>query len=294
MAKKKPTKKRAAPRKQITRKPKRTSQELVIRVQQAPAIPSSSQIATPMVDGGKYMIPKTWVSEKQALRLLQKTPPQYIYKRPAKGGGIWEYVPGFYVEKVLNFTFGWVWDIETVNEPTPSEIIALIEHKIDQLWVTDKLTVRDDAGHSITKTQTGRADIKFRRNSRQPLDIGNDLKAAHTDALKKCASLLGIASDVYGKQGYREESGQEPVQDAPEPQTTEYTDQGQKNAPRGREAVKTTPVEDVSLKQGKVIGPDGQPTYLCSNCEAIITDQESAYSLKLFRKRLCRACQKNK
>ena len=30
-----------------------------------------------------------------------------------------------------------------------------------------------------------------------PLDFGNDMKAAVSDALKKCASLWGIAADVY-------------------------------------------------------------------------------------------------
>ena len=36
------------------------------------------------------------------------------------------------------------------------------------------------------------------------LDYGNDLKAATTDALKKCASELGIASDIYGANEFKE------------------------------------------------------------------------------------------
>ena len=36
------------------------------------------------------------------------------------------------------------------------------------------------------------------------LDYGNDLKAAATDALKKCASELGIASDIYGSEEFKE------------------------------------------------------------------------------------------
>jgi predicted glycosyltransferase involved in capsule biosynthesis len=37
-----------------------------------------------------------------------------------------------------------------------------------------------------------------------PLDFGNDLKAAATDAFKKCASLLGVASDVYESDEFME------------------------------------------------------------------------------------------
>jgi len=77
--------------------------------------------------------------------------------------------------------------------------------------------------------QFGRADIKFKTETRKdeqgnvmmkkdnygntkpkrfptniPLDLGNDLKAAATDSLKKCASELGIASDIYGAKEFKE------------------------------------------------------------------------------------------
>ena len=95
--------------------------------------------------------------------------------------------------------------------------------------------VVDDAGRirEIRKTQFGRADVKWQMEEKkdsdgktiyetyfdnytqkekkkavkvrkrdengvlQPLDFGNDMKAAVSDALKKCASLWGIAADVY-------------------------------------------------------------------------------------------------
>lgn len=56
----------------------------------------------------------------------------------------------------------------------------------------------------VVKEQFGRADIKFKRDSKDMVDYGNDLKAATTDALKKCAAELGIASDVYGKNEFKE------------------------------------------------------------------------------------------
>ena len=35
------------------------------------------------------------------------------------------------------------------------------------------------------------------------MSIGNDLKAAATDALKKCAAELGVAADIYNKQDFQ-------------------------------------------------------------------------------------------
>ena len=144
------------------------------------------------------------LNSKQLGFLLSKTPQNHIYKRPAKGGGQWQYVTGVYVKKVLNLMFGWDWSFEVV------------EHKFDlvigQAYVLGKLTVNSN-GKTITKMQFGRVDIKFRKQTqaqqqagetRNPLDIGNDLKAATTDALKKCASELGVASDVYAPNEFKE------------------------------------------------------------------------------------------
>jgi recombination DNA repair RAD52 pathway protein len=136
--------------------------------------------------------------------LLKKTPKNHVYQRPGKGGATWNYVTGTYVKKVLNLMFGWDWSFEVV------------EHKFDlvigQAYVLGKLTVNSQ-GKSIVKMQFGRVDIKFKRQTSQqiqnnesklPLDIGNDLKAATTDALKKCAAELGIASDVYSPNEFKE------------------------------------------------------------------------------------------
>ncbi len=151
--------------------------------------------------------------------LFKKTPKEHIYERPAKGGGKWKYVTGTRIKKVLNLMFGWDWDF----------IVDKFDIKIEvkQVIVLGRLAVRT-AGHEIIKMQFGRADIKFKTETRkddkgnvimekdnygkmkpkrfpttQPLDLGNDLKAATTDALKKCASELGIASDVYAPNEFK-------------------------------------------------------------------------------------------
>jgi len=75
-----------------------------------------------------------------------------------------------------------------------------------QVWVLGKLTINTNKGE-IIKTQFGRADIKIWKGTKNPLDYGNDLKAAATDSLKKCASELGIASDIYGQEEFKEIQG---------------------------------------------------------------------------------------
>lgn len=240
---------------------KKSVTEIVVKVQTPPALKESD--LEPIKDGGKFMIPKTWMSEKQVLKMVQKTPPKYVYERPAKGGGKWNYVTGAYVEKVLNYVFGWNWDFEVTSHGKEG----------DQLWVLGKLTVKDDRGHSITKSQFGRADVKFKKGTQSPLDYGNDLKAATTDALKKCASLLGIASDIYGKMELKQEAGVEV--DAPKLPDVHVP-------------------SSVIKKEGQIIGPDGKPTWACENCKDPISDEVANYSLKMFKKRLCREHQPKK
>ena len=179
--------------------------ELAIRV--LPQAKATVQDLAPVTDGGKYMIPKTWVSEKQVIKLVQRTPDQFVLRRKGKAGMAFSYVTGHYIKKVLNFTFGWNWDFRIVKQ----EVFGMGE-----LWAQvitqGELTVKDDAGHTITKADVGKQDIKYRKDTRIPLDLGNDFKGSATDCLKRCAVQLGIAGDVYGNQEYREETGQEVVQ----------------------------------------------------------------------------------
>ena len=133
------------------------------------------------------------LTPKQLEFLLKKTPKEYIKTRPGKGGQTWDYVAVSYFIKVLNLMFGWNWSFEVIDE----KILKT------QVIVKGKLTCRT-GDIEIVKMQYGRKDIAFRKGSDIPLDIGNDLKASASDSLKKCASLIGIASDIYGKESFRE------------------------------------------------------------------------------------------
>ena len=133
------------------------------------------------------------LNKDQLQLLLKKTPAIFVKSRPAKGGGNWEYVSGGYVKKVLNLLFGWDWDFEIINQ-------MILE---GEAIVQGKLTVRTN-GKTIVKTQFGNKDVICRKADGKPLSIGNDLKAAATDCLKKCAAELGIAADIYNKAEFRE------------------------------------------------------------------------------------------
>lgn len=141
----------------------------------------------------KLSIVPAQFTQKQLLHILQKTPANHIYRRPGKGSGEWEYVTGVYVKKVLNYICGWNWDFLVVEHGREGDLV----------WVLGKLIIRNSKGQEITKMQFGRADVKFKKNTKTLLDFGNDLKAATTDSLKKCASELGIASDIYGKNEFK-------------------------------------------------------------------------------------------
>ncbi|QQG43354.1 MAG: hypothetical protein HYW45_04150 [Candidatus Daviesbacteria bacterium] len=131
----------------------------------------------------------SYLSEAQLSFITQKTPKQYIKTRPGPGGIPLSYVEVGYVINMLNQVFGWDWDFRILEEQIGKK----------QVWVRGELTVRA-RGHSITKGQFGGADIKFNRISGEPISIADDLKAAGSDCLKKCASMLGIAGDVYWKE----------------------------------------------------------------------------------------------
>ena len=135
------------------------------------------------------------LNEGQLQHLLKKTPAKYVKTRPATGGGPWNYVSGGYVKKVLNLMFGWDWDFEILDET--------IYFEAREVVVKGRLTCRSN-GKTIVKTQFGNKDLICKRGTDIPLSIGNDLKSASTDCLKKCASEIGIASDIYNPEEFRE------------------------------------------------------------------------------------------
>lgn len=160
------------------------------------------------------------LNAEQLNMLLSETPKSHQYTRPAKGGGKWTYVTGIYVKKVLNVLFGWDWSFEIKAFEMNIEAKQCIVHGRLTVNINDKTIVKEQFGRSdiAFKTEpvfddTGKPVMIKDRNGKekqkkiqtnQPLDLGNELKAATTDALKKCASELGICSDIYGSEEFKQ------------------------------------------------------------------------------------------
>jgi len=129
--------------------------------------------------------------------LNKKTPAKFIKRRMGRGGKYFDYVETGFVIEQLNKAFNNMWDFEIVDKQIGQ----------DKIWVLGKLTVKFITPfgiQTISKSQFGGSDVK--RSNGVVIDIGDDLKAAASDSLKKCASLLGIAKDVYFKEDYSEEA----------------------------------------------------------------------------------------
>ena len=169
------------------------------------------------------------LNQNQIQKIWNSTPARYKYQRPAKGGGSWTYIKGSYVRKVLDSVFGFNWSFEVETTLAEAFEVAKLTGAVVVKGTLIGRVKSDGEWVELRKTQFGRADVKWEmtaattetgtviyeidKNGRRkpkrvrkideytkspiPLDLGNDFKAAATDALKKCASLLGIGADVY-------------------------------------------------------------------------------------------------
>lgn len=153
----------------------------------------------PLVEESKLLKVSTDLTPQQVQKFFTKTPPSKVKERPAKGGGKWKYVSGSYVTQVLNSLFGFNWSFEVLT--TMQE--ALATAATGSVVVQGRLKVKI-GDEWITKEQYGRKEVAYKKDTRDPLDFGNDMKAAATDAKKKCASELGLFSDVYSQEDFFE------------------------------------------------------------------------------------------
>jgi len=145
----------------------------------------------------------------QAL-LTGKTPKKYILHRPARGGGIADYVNTYYMTRQASLVTGFRWSSECLrevfrpNEQDPVEIGALM-----------KVTLLDGSGNEVSHISWGGKEVaKYSRDMLDPktkeavhkkgdiISLFDDLKAAYSDGIKKCLSYFGIANDIYGSKDY--------------------------------------------------------------------------------------------
>ena len=110
--------------------------------------------------------------------------PEQIKQREGNFGKMLDYIEGSSVIQRLNDSFDAKWSFE------------ILEHEIlentDEVVVLGKLAAGD-----IAKVQFGSSKITRAKETGDMISLADDLKAAGTDALKKCATLLGVGLSLY-------------------------------------------------------------------------------------------------
>ena len=149
------------------------------------------------------------LNQNQIAILNSPTPKEFIKTRQGKGGKNFSYVEVGYVINQLNRTFGplnWSFQITERGE-TQRKVDSRAE---GELWVYGELTIHDHAkGYKMVKGQYGQHPVY------PNVPYGDALKSAESDALKKAASLVGIALDVFWKYLDVQEPAKEPVKVTP-------------------------------------------------------------------------------
>jgi hypothetical protein len=117
--------------------------------------------------------------------LLEKPfDPTQIKQRRGRDGML-DYVEGHAVIARLNEAFEGQWSFEIVRHD-------ILEER-DEILVLGKLSAE-----GVVKMQFGVAQITRDRETKEIVSLGDDVKAAGTDALKKCATFLGVGLHLYG------------------------------------------------------------------------------------------------
>jgi len=150
---------------------------------------SDGQALMNLEDAAKSVAIAEAVTDAQRAVLTQKTPKKVVKQRKGRGGVMLSYVQHGWVTATLNEAFGWAWSWDVLE-------YQILGEPAREVLVLGRLTVHTPRG-DIVKKQFGSSDVKKWKNTGDPLSVGDDLKAASSDALKKCASLLGIGLDLY-------------------------------------------------------------------------------------------------
>ncbi len=169
------------------------------------------------------------------------------YQRQIPGGRMLTYITGEQVVSRMNEVFGPYWDWNP-GDPTIKD---------DEIYLSGTLTVNipdKSYGYTISRSAFGGASIKRKRDGGM-LSLGNDIKAADTDAFKKAAAKFGVGLYLS-----------ERSDDGGESELPNYSTQKPFSAPQGLAQVQfpqnntngnstTGPIEAISAPS---VGPDGR------------------------------------
>lgn len=147
----------------------------------------------------------------QIAEIKKITPKSEIEVKTDKSGFMYKSVKAAYVKKRLSIIFGWNFDFEIKSrEFLKATGEVLVEGRLT-IRSGNNTIIREQFGQHYTSTQTDANDGGG--TTTHPSDIGNAYKAAATDALKKCASEIGICWDVYGQEHSDKKKEEQPEPD---------------------------------------------------------------------------------
>ena len=118
--------------------------------------------------------------------------PAQIRQRKGRNGRL-DYVEGHSVIQRLNEALEGAWSFE------------IVQHEIreEEVLVIGRLTAEN-----VVKMAFGGSQVTRERESGKLVSLGDDLKSASTDCLKKCATFLGVGLHLYAEKPI---SGRGPV-----------------------------------------------------------------------------------
>lgn len=130
-------------------------------------------------------------SDQEVIAWLRKheTPLSMVEIREGRSGRVFYYVRHQYITETLNKICGFNWDFRILREWI---------HSFDEVTVLGELTLRV-ANCEIVKSQYGGNDVErysAGKHEGEVVSMSDSLKAAGSDALKKCASLIGLGLDL--------------------------------------------------------------------------------------------------
>jgi len=152
-------------------------------------------------------------------------PFESIKEREGHKGQVYLYIPITDIIKRLNDVFGLNWNFEILREEvhydneqytvtnktitieegnsetaTPAKTFERTvnesKQKAKNITTLGRISIRDKEGNVWIKEAWGSQEVKWKADSSGMLNLGNDKKGAASDALKKCAELMGVALDI--------------------------------------------------------------------------------------------------
>lgn len=108
---------------------------------------------------------------------------KFIKQRKGNYGKMLDYIETHVVIQRLNDAFDGQWNFEVME----------YQHMNDEVVVLGKLTA-----DGVVKMQFGNSKVSISKSG-EVISIGDDIKSAASDALKKTATLLGVGLHLYGQ-----------------------------------------------------------------------------------------------